>query len=95
MSCSYLESSTLTLRELPIEPAEVCPGKKSPASLVPLRKVLCAHTPAPCALHLTSSKTYYGAATHLGYEILSGTSVPYLGNACTSIFRLAVEQVHE
>lgn len=88
-------SSTLTLLAFPIEPAEVCPGKKSPSSLVPLRNVLHAHTPAPCALHLTSSKTYYGAATHLGYKILAGSGVPYVGNTWASIFGLAVEQVHE
>lgn len=95
MSCSYFKSSTLTLLALPIEPAEVCPGRKSPSSLVPLRNVLHAHTPAPCALQLISSKTYYGAATHLGNEILSGSGVPYVGNTWPGIFGLAVEQVRE
>lgn len=95
MSCSYLRSSTLTILALPIEPAEVCPGRKSPSSLVPLGNVLHAHTAASHALHLISSKTSYGAATHLGYEILSRSGVPDVGNTWASIFGLPVEQVHE
>lgn len=95
MSCSYLKSSALTLFAFSIEPAEICPGKKTPSSLVLLRSVLHAHTPAPCALHLTSSKTYYGQLLIWDIKYWLGVVCLYVGNTWASVFGLAAEQVHE